>query len=233
VRDSPATALSGGDRTVRWVGAQRDVLAGDVSGKIALDELAHVPHLYALGPREDLRGEVTVFDGVPSVARVVDGGVEIDAGFGHRACFLVFADVPSWDEVRHPAPLLSMRAIEAAVVEAAGDRGLDSGAPFPFKITGRAERLVLHLLDKRDGLPHTPELHERAKVRFTASGEAVEVIGFFSTGHRGIFTPKDANVHMHVRTADGRLSGHLEELALSAGASLWLPRPRGGKGEAT
>ena len=229
--DSAIPPVDDHDWAVRWVGAQRDVLGGDVSGKIALATLTAVPHLYALGPRESLCGEVTVFDGVPSIARVAGGGLLIDASFDHRACFLVYAAVAEWDDATCSEPLSGFPAIEAAVVAAARECGIDVGAPFPFRVTGLAERLVLHVLDKRDGLPHTPERHEHAKVRFAVSGETVEAIGFFSTAHRGIFTPKDDNVHMHVRTTDGRLSGHLDELALSADALLWLPRTRGGKGD--
>ena len=227
MRDKAAEAPVGQAWTVRWVGAQRDVLAGDVSGKIDLATLADFPHLYALGPREGLQGEVSVFDGMPSVARVVDGRIEMDGSFDHRACFLVFATVAAWDEIVLAGPVRGVPALEDVVVKAA--TGSRAGEPLPFRITGRVERLTFHVLDKRDGLPHTPELHERAKVHFAVEREAVEIIGFLSSRHRGIFTPKDANLHMHVKTIDDRVSGHLEEVELAGGASLWLPRKRGGK----
>jgi len=35
---------------VRWVGAQRTVLAGDLRAHISLERLAGLRHLYALGP---------------------------------------------------------------------------------------------------------------------------------------------------------------------------------------
>ncbi len=111
----------------------------------------------------------------------------------------------------------------------AAEHGIDVAEPFPFRLTGLAERLLLHVLDKRDGLPHTPELHEQAKVRFRFHGEPVEVLGFFSSQHRGIFTPRESNVHMHARLRDGRVAGHVDDVGLAAGASLWLPQSRGGK----
>ena len=211
---------------VRWIGAQREVLAGDVSGAIDLATLAHLPHLYALGPREGLLGEVSVFDGRPSVSRVVDDGIEVDATFEHRACFLAFATVAAWDEVTLAHPVDSVAMLEERLLETA--LGRRAAQPFPFRVTGRAKRLELHVLDKRDGLRHTPELHERAKVHFTVEAAAVEVVGFWSRWHRGIFTPRDSDLHMHVRTLDDRMSGHLEAIELAAGASLWLP-PSGGR----
>jgi len=231
VRDKSAAPAAGPAWAVRWIGAQRDVLAGDVSGAIDLATLAHLPHLYALGPREGLVGEVTVFDGRPSVSRVVDGGMEIDASFDHRACFLAFAIVATWDEVALVHPIDSVAMLEARLLETALARG--ATAPFPIRVTGIAEHLELHVLDKLDGLRHTPALHERAKVHFTVERSAVEVIGFWSRWHRAIFTPGDSDLHMHVRTLDDRTSGHLETIELAAGASLWLPPSGGGKDDAT
>ncbi len=227
MRDNRADAPSEPAWAVRWVGAQRDVLAGDISGKIDLGTLAALPHLYALGPREGLQGEVTVFDGRPSVARVVEGRIEIDRSFDHHACFLVFATVATWEETVLAGPICGVPVLEDIVVEAAA--GSRVGAPLPFRVTGRANRVAFHVLDKRDGLAHSPALHERAKIHFALEGEAVEIIGFFSSRHHGIFTPKDANVHLHVRTIDDRMSGHLEEVELAPGASLWLPRDGGEK----
>ncbi len=141
--------------SVRWVGAQRYVLGGDIDGKVVLRSLMGVPHLYALGPRVGVSGEITVFDGTPGIARVIDGRIRLEDSADHAACFLVWDHVETW-------------------------------------------HVTFHVLDKRDGLPHTPERHEQAKVRFQIDGCAVEVLGFYSTRHRGAFTPTER--------ADGRRS---------------------------
>jgi acetolactate decarboxylase len=207
---------------ISWVGAQRDVLAGDIGAHVALETLRHCAHLYAVGPVEHVRGEISIFDSTPFIARVRDGAIEIDHGWGEGACFLVWAQVPAWREVR-----LTVRAeladLEAAMVSAGVACGLDVSRRFPFRLRGRAEAVVFYVLDKRDGLPHTAELHERAKVRYTVEDERIEVVGFYSDRHRGIFTPKDANVHMHMKTADGRRSGHVEAIRLAAGSTVGLP----------
>ena len=105
--------------SVRWVGAQRDVLGGDIDGQV-LRSLMGVPHLYALGPRVGVSGEITVFDGTPCIARVIDGRIRLEDSADHAACFLVWDHVETW-------------------------------------------HVTFHVLDKRDGLPHTPERHEQAK----------------------------------------------------------------------
>jgi acetolactate decarboxylase len=212
--------------TVRWVGAQRDVLGGDVEGKLSLRTIAHRPHLYGLGPRAGVSGEITIFDGVPSVATVVDGQVSVVASFDHDACFLVWAEVAAWIETRQPDAIHGELALERAVLGAAQAASFDPLQPLVFLVRAPAADVTFHVLAKRDGLPHTPALHERAKVRFAVTGQAVEILGFCSSEHHGIFTPRDSNLHMHLRTADGRMSGHVESLSVAPGAVIAVPARR-------
>lgn len=209
--------------SVRWVGAQRDVLGGDVEGKVDLRLLTQRPHLYALGPRAGVSGEITVFDGEPWVARIVDRQILVTADLDHAACFLVYDHVGLWRERVEEKPIDDEAVLTAAVLGAAGAVGLDADAPLIFLLRSPAASVTFHVLDKRDGLPHTPERHERAKVRFELARQAVEVLGFYSTGHRGIFTPKDSDLHMHFRTLDGRASGHVERIAVDPGAVIAVP----------
>jgi hypothetical protein len=210
--------------TVKWVGAQRNVLGGDISGHIALTSLSGLQNLYAVGPAERLQGEVSIFDSVASIARIIGGALNVETGFKINACFLVYAQVSAWRAVIIPGAIADEATLETDIVKFAAELGIDVSRPFPFLLNATPKRVTFHVLDKRDGLPHNPELHEKAKVRFTLEREPVEVIGFYSNRHRGIFTPGDANVHMHVKSADGRLSGHLEEIQLEPGAMLAVPR---------
>jgi hypothetical protein len=65
--------IRGPGYTLGWVGAQRQVLAGDLTPHARLQDLADVPHLYALGPLAGLQGEVTVIDGAPLVTTLPGG----------------------------------------------------------------------------------------------------------------------------------------------------------------
>jgi len=210
---------------VRWIGAQRDVLGGDLRGHGELGALSTVSHLYALGPLEELRGEVSIFDSAPSIARIEQGRVVTAAHWSVRACFLVWAEVPEWSE-RTPDPVpADLDGIERAAVTLAGEAGLDPSRPLPFRIRGTAVEATFHVLDKRDDLPHNPERHEEAKVRRILKHTPVELIGFYSRQHRGIFTPQESNVHVHLRTEDGQISGHLETIRLAQGARVAVPAP--------
>jgi acetolactate decarboxylase len=212
-----------GPGPVRWAGAQRDVLAGDLRGHVDLETLASTPHLYGLGPLEGVRGEVSIFGGEPSIARIEEGAVVTVPTWAARACFLVWAAVPAWAERTLEAGAPSLDDIERVVVALARETGLDPERPLPFRVRATAVLATLHVLDKRDGLPHNPERHEQAKVRRTLEHTPVELVGFYSRQHRGIFTPKESNVHVHLRTEDGRISGHLEAIGLAPGAQLAVP----------
>jgi hypothetical protein len=211
--------------SVRWIGAQRDVLGGDVDGKISLRELGDLTHLYGLGPRAGVSGEITVFDGQPCIARVVDRRVNVETSAdGHAACFLVYDQVHAWHEVVQLRSINDEATLLATVRRVARESGLDDGVPFIFLLHGYAASITFHVLDKRDDLPHTPALHERAKVRFELERRVVDVLGFHSSRHRGIFTPGESDLHMHFRTVDGQVSGHVERIALEPGTAVAVPR---------
>jgi acetolactate decarboxylase len=114
--------------------------------------------------------------------------------------------------------------LENFIAQSASELGFDVNRPFPFLIEATPAHATFHVLDKRDGLPHTPELHEKAKVRFVLQRQPVEVIGFYSNRHRGIFTPPDMNIHMHFRTRNRQISGHLEKIQLQPGATFAVPQ---------
>jgi len=44
--------------------------------------------------------------------------------------------------------------------------------------------------------------------------------------HQGVFIPHDRVVHMHVRTPDQRMAGHVDQMRIVGDAQLHLPRVR-------
>jgi acetolactate decarboxylase len=210
------------------VGAQRDVLRGDIGEHAAvLSSLSGLENLYALGPAEGLKGEVSVFDSEPSISRIINGKLQVYRGFNVKACFFVYAQVAAWRSVTIQSEIADDETLENYILNSASAFSINVAEPFPFLISATPVRATFHVLDKRDGLPHNPELHEKAKVRFALERERAAIIGFYSNRHRGIFTPGNANVHMHIKSADGRVSGHLEKIHFDGGATLSVPRLEG------
>lgn len=209
---------------VKWRGAQKNLLAGDTGGKVNLEELAELGSLYGLGPLEEVSGEITILDSKPYIAKVTeDGGLRVESGFRHRACFLVYTQVERWQRIVLPEDVVDEKTLEAELPQLAAQHGIDADAPFPFLLRGQPDRVVFHVLNKTDREPHSPELHEKAKVKYRIEDDGIEVIGFYSDKHRGIFTPGHSSLHMHVITDDGAWSGHLDALSFPQGLDLYLP----------
>ncbi len=213
-----------GPYKVQWQGAQKDVLGGDIRGHVDLEPLAGLDSLYGLGPLEEAGGEVTILDSKPYVARVQDDGtLEIQNSFLNRACFLVYSQVPRWQRVSLPEDIIDEKTLERELPALVAEYGIDPDAPFPFLLKGQPDRVVFHVLNKSDSETHSPELHEKAKVKYVVEDTGIEVIGFYSPNHRGIFTPGHSSIHLHLKSEDETLSGHVDALTFPQGLALYLP----------
>jgi acetolactate decarboxylase len=211
---------------VKWIGEMRKVMRdGDLSGQVKLEALAKWPHLYALGPLEGLRGEITILDGKAAIATVADRKASVGEKFEGKACFLVYAQVPEWREVELPAKGLDKAAyLESGILRIARKAEIDADKPFPFLLRGRVVKAKWHIVNKTDDAPFSPKDHDKIKVPFEIEDREVEILGFYSEKHAGIFTHHDSNVHMHLKTADGKLSGHVDSVVPGEGMRILLPK---------
>jgi acetolactate decarboxylase len=206
---------------VEWFGSQGDFIAGKSTTPVSLNRFAGLESLYAVGPLEQGRGEVSIFDSVTVIAQVGDAKIAVPAGQDYRAGFLVYAIVENWRRATVREPIESEQRLEE-LLPIAVESGIDIDRPFPFLVHGHAAQARFHVLCNQSDEPYGPEIHEKSKVRFQVT-ESVEIIGFYSRRHRGVFTPRDSDLHMHVRTLDNHASGHLETFSFDQGITLYLP----------
>ena len=208
---------------VEWYGSQGDFIAGKTEEAVSLERFADLGSLYAVGPLEQARGEVSIYDSIPLISQVQGGQVDVTIDFNRHAAFLVYAIVEDWRRVTVREPIETEQQLENELVAWAVTSGMDVDQPFPFLLYGTMKQATFHVLCNQGKGRYSAERHEKAKVRFPIVKESVEIVGFYSRQHRGIFTPRDSNFHMHVRTMDNRLSGHLEEFSWEQGVVLYLP----------
>jgi acetolactate decarboxylase len=65
---------------------------------------------------------------------------------------------------------------------------------------------------------------KQGQVDVEISNEEVNVIGFFSKHHQGVFTHHSNYTHMHLMTSDGKMMGHVDEVRFEKGKSkVWVP----------
>lgn len=199
---------------------------GDLTDRADLAPLARIPHLYALGPLSGLHGELTIFDSKPYVARV--GTEKTQPQIGHadipRTPFLVWARVDRWREISWGGPPVpDLSALETRLEAAAKRAGIDRSRPFVFRIVGTARKGEYHVLDRKGNVPHSHAEHAKIQVRYPLANAQVELLGFWSDRHYGVWTHHGENVHIHLRTRDGKGSGHLDKIDLVRGAQLFVP----------
>jgi acetolactate decarboxylase len=222
--DGP-TAISGTGYELWFIGAQREtIMNGKLAAALDLKTLAGRPHLYGLGPIEELRGEVTIADTRPALARVAsDGTVNVTRSFNAGVPFFVWAEVPHWVEMPIPAEVHSFKDLERFVPQAAEAAGLDTAKPLPFLVNGREDLIEFHILNRIGDPPHNMEEHKKIQIKFELAQVEATIVGFHSTRHRGIFTPGDSNIHIHFQTPDNGSSGHIQKLEIGSAATLRLP----------
>jgi hypothetical protein len=216
----------GGEGYELWfIGAQRQtIMNGKLAAALDLRTLADRPHLYGLGPLEQLRGEATIADSRSALARVgPDGMVKVTQSFDAGVPFFVWAEVPRWIEILFPTEIRSFEDLEQFIPRAAAAAGLDAEKPLPFLVRGRQDLIEFHVLNRIGDAPHNMEMQEKIKVKFELSEAEAMIVGFHSTRHRGVFTPGDSNIHIHFQTPDNSQSGHIEKLKIGGGARLCLP----------
>jgi acetolactate decarboxylase len=186
---------------------------------------ASTPHLYAIGPIEQLRGEVTVIDSRPSLSRVgPNRSILVAQNFETGAPYLVWAEVPAWRTLPIPPEVRSFTDLEIFIPRASTSVGLDPLRPVPFLVVGQEDLIEFHILN-RDDEPYSPAKLKEIQFSFDVARADAIIVGFYSPSHRGVFTSMDSAMHIHFQTAKNDASGHIHALEIGAGAVLSLPHP--------
>ena len=96
--------------------------------------------------------------------------------------------------------------------------------PFPFLIEGSAKSFDWHVVDWKTGeMEHTHEKHKTSGLYGTLQDKQIEMLGFYSNTHHTIFTHRTTNLHIHVKTTDEEVAGHVDDFILGKGMTLKLP----------
>lgn len=212
--------------TVQYKGAMSAMFAkNQTAGKYAVKPLLAKPHLYALGQLDKLTGEITVWDGKLRVSKVNGDIVETTTPKDAKAVFLVWSYVSQWRELTIPDEVKTLKQLEMFVAQKAVQAGHNTAKPFPFLLKGTVAKGDFYVINLApDGTPHSREKHDAAKAHFPLENDAVNILGFYSTKHKGIFTHHTSNMHLHVVTSDGEKMGHLDDLVPGSTLRLYLPK---------
>lgn len=206
---------------VKIASAMKNVMwKGELAGKINLDTISEKEGLYGLGPLAFLRGEIMLKDGKSYISKVVDDStMVVKQNFVATAPFLVYSNVKEWKEISLPTKVKSIKDLEEFVDE----RTKKYKRPFAFKLVGKVNNALIHIQNLAPGTKvSSPKEAHSGQVKYPLGKEEVEIVGFFSTEHQGVFTHHDTYLHLHLITKDETKMGHLDEVEMGA-MRLFLP----------
>ena len=208
---------------VTIVGEMRNVMwKGQLQGTISLDTIASKKNLYGLGPIEYLAGEILVIDGRSYKSTVVsETGMKVEESYDLKAPFFGYANISNWTEHACPDSVQTIGQLEQFLDKMT----IHAPRPFLFRIAGMVDNATIHIVNLPKGSKvGSPDDAHRGQVNYRITAEQVEIVGFFSTQHKAIFTHHDTFLHMHLITADRQRMGHLDEVVFQKGSvNLYLP----------
>lgn len=206
---------------VQVTGAMREVMwNGALEGKIKLDTLSN-DHFYGIGPLSYLKGEILLNNGKAYVGSVRSDStmlVKVDAEAS--APFFVYAQVNEWAKSSLPQSVTDQKSLESFLDKLT----IDKKRPFAFKLVGAIESATVHLQNLPDGTKvSSPQEAHQGQIDYELENKEVEILGFFSTEHKGVFTHHDGFIHLHLITADKKMMGHVDQIELGT-MQLLLPK---------
>jgi acetolactate decarboxylase len=207
---------------IQIIGAMKNVMwDGELFGKINLDTISNKKGLYGLGPESYLTGELLINNGKSYVSKVIsDTSMHVIERFDVSAPFFVYAYVTKWKELVLPPNIKNISDLESFI----DSSSTEYKRPFAFKLIGKISSATIHIQNLPKGTKvSSPKEAHQGQINYKLENEEAEIIGFFSTNHKGIFTHHDSFLHMHLITKDESKMGHLDKLEIQK-MKLYLPQ---------
>ncbi|MEO0527174.1 MAG: acetolactate decarboxylase [Bacteroidota bacterium] len=204
------------------VGAMKNVMwKGELGNSIDLDTISDKSGLYGLGPASYLTGELLINNGKSYVSKVTsDSTMTVEKRFDVSAPFFVYGNVTEWNETELPSQITTIQELEKFI----DHKTINFKRPFAFKLIGQVSSAIVHIQNLPKGTKvSSPDEAHQGQINYSIANEDVEIVGFFSTEHQGVFTHHDLFLHMHLITKDESKMGHLDELEIGE-MKLYLPK---------
>ncbi len=218
-------SVLGHTQVVQHIGMAKSVMTGkDLSSNVGLDSLLREPHLFGVGPYNNLQGEITIIDGLPLISTIKDGKISTYLDPNASAPFLAFSYQKDWVPYHVNSSIQSLHDLQNLVDSLGRQHGIKKEEAFPFKLSGQWDSLAFHVIMRdTNEMNHSHEAHKKAKVNFYESNCHGDLVGFFSRHHEGVFTHKNQYIHVHFASADRSRSGHLDDIKRDGHFTVYLP----------
>jgi acetolactate decarboxylase len=211
-------------QNVRTAGTMFQVMMqGDLSARIFLDTITNKQHLFGLGPAENLQGELLVIDGRSYLAKTVNNNknIQVTETFDAKGAFLVYNNVTDWKKIPVPVTVTDLKKLEALINQYA--EKIDQ--PFAYRMITEVDTAGIHIVNQpADAKKVMSHSDPHGQQFFTIKNERVDVVGFFSRKHKGVFTHHDSFMHSHLINEARTKMGHLDGIKMKPNTTvLYLP----------
>lgn len=209
---------------VVFTGHPEEIMAGNFDLKIDIDSLVGKKNSYAFGILDSLSGVLQVFDGLPLLSTMEGDSVVVSTNLSGPVISLVYCETTQWSQISLSPSVANTEAL-VGFFQYNESLDLDTTLPFIFLIEGVVEQLDWRIVP--DTLKQTDPLGNDQSIKSgkgTITDKYIEVIGVYSTDNNHGFTSENIPIHMHFKTADGTLAGHIDHLELGPEMSLRIPK---------
>lgn len=220
-RKPPTYSRNDGNLTV--AGSMRAVLYdGETKGQIDLDTISKRENLYGLGPAAFLQGELLLLNGRSFRSSVMgEKEMEVKETFAAQAPYFVYTWQKDWQEFTLPPSVQTLRQL----LDYVDQMTTSKPRPLVFRVSGRVKQADIHVANLPNGVyPSEPKEALSGQQSYRINDRDVDIVGFFSVNHQGIFTDLDSYGHLHLITRDEDMMGHLHSFNPETGMQLFLPK---------
>lgn len=191
-------------------GAMRNTMFnGQLAGLVRMDTIAK-QGAFGIGPLDHLRGELLLWDGVPYVSSATsDTSLAVEVDREVSAPFFVHTTVREWVEVPLPDSITGLVELDGFLT----GRFAHENRPMAFKLAGSIARAEIHVMDLPPGsMVRSPDDAHEGRKTFVRERVEADLLGFFSTKHKAVFTHHDTNIHVHLVNKERSWMGHVDGL---------------------
>ncbi|MDC1518615.1 acetolactate decarboxylase [Flavobacteriaceae bacterium] len=196
--------------SIEVVGQMRDVMwKGDLVGKVSTDSLNH-PNAYGLGPIENLKGEVLLFEGQTFISKVIDSVAhQVSQVNSIKAPFFVYSKESDLNSISVSPLELSLKSTEELI----DSLYFDYDKPLLVRVDGVFKDITVHSVNLPEGSSvSSPEQAHKGLTQYNYKNLSGSIVGFFSRKHKAIFTHHDSFLHAHFISNDRNVMGHVDSV---------------------
>jgi len=195
-----------------------NIVKGDFSASVKFDAVKFAPTMVGFGGTGGRAQEITIADGTLFLVKDEGGTLRIrhKADNGEGAVVLVVGAPMAWKAFGKSDGANSFDGLEFLLDSAVEDMKCDDNARLPFKIVAHANSVTWSVADGPD----------KDKI-ITSKDVDVMVVGIYSkTDKERLHMVRGYNLHAHVVIPGQDVAGHVNDIDLQDGGTLYLPATR-------